>query len=183
MNKPFQHSAGAYMLSYSKGEWNPCLLQSLSKPSFPSYHKKGMLPRLQGTIKLKALSRLFWQNASFARTFSPSRETRLQAHLCYPINPSCSRENIFFYKRDCFHLPNFSFWVAYSFQNSKDILLNIFSGTYVEHFRISFKLEYLPGLCHGVAKSWTWLSNYHFDFSLFLYHEKQATETSFYSLI
>ena len=120
---------------------------------------------------------------SFARTFSPSRETHLQAHLCYPINPSCSRENIFFYKRDCFHLPNFSFWVAYSFQNSKDILLNIFSGTYVEHFRISFKLEYLPGLCHGVAKSWTWLSNYHFDFSLFLYHEKQATETSFYSLI
>ena len=46
-----------------------------------------MLPRLQGTIKLKAVSRL-WQNASYARTLSLSRETRLQAHLCYPINPS-----------------------------------------------------------------------------------------------
>ena len=31
MNKPFQHSTGAYMLSYSKGEWNLCLLQSLPK--------------------------------------------------------------------------------------------------------------------------------------------------------
>ena len=46
-----------------------------------------MLPHLQGTIKLKAVSRL-WQNASYARTLNPSRETHLQAHLCYPINPS-----------------------------------------------------------------------------------------------
>ena len=72
----------------AKGSEIPVYCRVCPKPSFPSYHKKGMLPRLQGTIELKALSRLFWQNTSFARTFSPSRETRLQAHLCYPINPS-----------------------------------------------------------------------------------------------
>ena len=88
MNKPFQYSTGAYMLSYSKGSEIPVSCRVCPKPSFPSYHKKGMLPRLQGTIKLKVVSRLLWQNASFARTFSLSRETRLQAHLCYPINPS-----------------------------------------------------------------------------------------------
>ena len=58
MNKPFQYSAGAYMLSYSKGSDIPVYCRVCPKPSFPSYHKKGMLPRLQGTIKLKALSRL-----------------------------------------------------------------------------------------------------------------------------
>ena len=58
-----------------------------TKPSSPPYLKKGMLPCLQGTIKLKAVSRL-WQNTSYARTLSLSRETRLKAHLCYPINPS-----------------------------------------------------------------------------------------------
>ena len=59
MNKAFQHSAGAYMLSYSKGSDIPVYCRVCPKSSFPSYHKKGMLPRLQGTIKLKALSRLF----------------------------------------------------------------------------------------------------------------------------
>ena len=90
MNKPFQHSAGAYMqvTEISPASDISVYCRVCPKPSFPSYHKKGMLPRLQGTIELKALSRLFWQNTSFARTFSPSRETRLQAHLCYPINPS-----------------------------------------------------------------------------------------------
>ena len=73
----------------AKGSEIPVYCRVCTKPSSPSYPKKGMLPRLQGTIKLKAVSRL-WQNASFARTLSPSRETRLQAHLCYPINPSQS---------------------------------------------------------------------------------------------
>ena len=87
MNKLFQYSAGAYMLSYSKGSEIPVYCRVCPKPFFTSYHKKGMLPHLQETIKLKAVSRL-WQNTSFASTFSPSRETRLQAYLCCPINPS-----------------------------------------------------------------------------------------------
>ena len=71
----------------AKGSEIPVYCRVCPKSSSPSYLKKGMLPRLQGTIKLKAVSRL-WLNASFARTLSLSRETRLQAHLCYPINHS-----------------------------------------------------------------------------------------------
>ena len=44
MNKHFQHSAGAYMLPYSKGEWNPCLLQSLSKALFSFLSQEGNAP-------------------------------------------------------------------------------------------------------------------------------------------
>ena len=44
MNKPFQYRAGAYMLSYSKGEWNPCLLQSLSKALFSFLSQEGNAP-------------------------------------------------------------------------------------------------------------------------------------------
>ena len=59
MNKPFQYSAGAYMLLYSKGEWNPCLLQSLSKALFSFLSQEGNAPSFARTIKLKAVSRLF----------------------------------------------------------------------------------------------------------------------------
>ena len=59
MNKPFQYSAGAYMLSYSKGEWISVYCRVCPKPPSPSYLKKGLFPRLQGTIKLTAVSRLF----------------------------------------------------------------------------------------------------------------------------
>ena len=77
MNKPFQYSAGAYMLSYSKGSEIPVYCRVCPKPSFPSYHKKGMLPRLQGTIKLKAVSRLF------------GRTPRLQARSARAERPVC----------------------------------------------------------------------------------------------
>ena len=70
----------------AKGSEIPVYCRVCPKPSSP-YLKKRMLPHLQGTIKLKAVSRL-WQNTSFARTLSPSRETRLQAPLCYPTDPS-----------------------------------------------------------------------------------------------
>ena len=71
----------------AKGREIPVYCRVCPKLSSPSYLKKRMLPRLQGAIKLKAVSRL-WQNASYAMTLNMSRETRLQAHLCYPINPS-----------------------------------------------------------------------------------------------
>ena len=77
MNKPFQYSAGAYMLSYSKGSEIPVYCRVCPKPSFPSYHKKGMLPRLQGTVKLKAVSRLF------------GRTPRLQGHSARAERPIC----------------------------------------------------------------------------------------------
>ena len=88
MNKPFQYRAGAYMLSYSKGEWNPCLLQSLSKALFSFFSQEGNALSFARDHYTQGCVQTLWQNASFARTFSPSRETRLQAHLCYPINPS-----------------------------------------------------------------------------------------------
>ena len=44
MNKPFQSSAGAYMLSYSKGEWNLCLLQSLPKAPISFLSQEGNAP-------------------------------------------------------------------------------------------------------------------------------------------
>ena len=44
MNKPFQHSAGAYLLPYSKGEWNPCLLQSLPKALISFLSQEGNAP-------------------------------------------------------------------------------------------------------------------------------------------
>ena len=77
MNKPFQYSAGAYMLSYSKGSEIPVYCRVCPKPSFPSYHKKGMLPRLQGTVKLKAVSRLF------------GRTPRLQGRSARAERPIC----------------------------------------------------------------------------------------------
>ena len=56
MNKPFQlHTC--YRIA--KGSKIPVYCRVCPKPSYPSYLKKGMLPCLQGTIKLKAVSRLF----------------------------------------------------------------------------------------------------------------------------
>ena len=48
-----------------------------TKPSSPSYLKKGMLPRLQGTIKLKAVSRLF------------GRTPRMQGRSAWAERPVC----------------------------------------------------------------------------------------------
>ena len=48
-----------------------------TKPSSPSYLKKGMLPRLQGTIKLKAVSRLF------------GRMPRMQGRSAWAERPVC----------------------------------------------------------------------------------------------
>ena len=48
-----------------------------TKPSSPSYLKKGMLPCLQGTIKLKAVSRLF------------GRTPRMQGRSAWAERPVC----------------------------------------------------------------------------------------------
>ena len=49
--------------------------ESVQSPFFSSYHKKGMFPHLQGTIKLKAVSRLLGRTphlqACSARAESP----------------------------------------------------------------------------------------------------------------
>ena len=67
MNKPFQHSAGAYMLSYSKREWNSGLLQSLSR---------ALITRRKCSLTCKGplVSRLCpssWQNILFVSSTSP----------------------------------------------------------------------------------------------------------------
>ena len=77
MNKPFQYSAGAYMLSYSKGSEIHVYCSVYPEPFLSPYHKKGMLPRLQGTIKLKAVSRLL------------GRMPHLQARSAQAESPVC----------------------------------------------------------------------------------------------
>ena len=67
MNKPFQYSAGAYMLSYSKREWNSGLLQSLSR---------ALITRRKCSLTCKGplVSRLCpssWQNILFVSSTSP----------------------------------------------------------------------------------------------------------------
>ena len=67
MNKPFQYSAGAYMLSYSKREWNSGLLQSLSR---------ALITRRKCSLVFKGplVSRLCpspWQNILFVSSTSP----------------------------------------------------------------------------------------------------------------
>ena len=67
MNKPFQHSAGAYMLSYCKREWNSGLLQSLSR-ALSTRRKCSLI------CKGPLVSRLCpspWQNILFVSSTSP----------------------------------------------------------------------------------------------------------------
>ena len=91
MTKPFQYSAGAQMLSYSKGSETPVYCRVCPEPFLPPYHKKGMLPRLQRTIKLKAVSRLLGRasclqaRSTQAESRSTQAESGLQAHLRFPI--------------------------------------------------------------------------------------------------
>ena len=51
--------------------------ESVQSPFFSSYHKKGMFPHLQGTIKLKAVSRLL------------GRMPHLQARSAHTESPAC----------------------------------------------------------------------------------------------
>ena len=83
MTKPFQYSAGAQMLSYSKGSETPVCCRDCPEPFLPPYHKKGMFPRLQGAIKLKAVSRLL------------GRTPRLQAHSAQAESPVCRHISTF----------------------------------------------------------------------------------------
>ena len=67
MNKPFQYSAGAYMLLYSKRQWNSGLLQSLSR---------ALITRRKCSLVCKGplVSRLCpspWQNILFISSTSP----------------------------------------------------------------------------------------------------------------
>ena len=80
MNKPFQYSAGAYMLSYSKGSEIPVYCQVCPEP-FHSYHKKGMFPRLQGTIKLKAVSRLLGRTPCLQARSARGAESPVCRHI------------------------------------------------------------------------------------------------------
>ena len=59
-----------------------------TKPSMPSLSQEGNAPLFARDHQTQSCVQTLWQNASFARTSSPSREAHLQAHLCYPINPS-----------------------------------------------------------------------------------------------
>ena len=57
--------------------WNSAYCRVCPMPPFPSYLKKGMLPHLQGTIKLKAVSMLF------------ARMPRMQGCLARVERPFC----------------------------------------------------------------------------------------------
>ena len=96
MNKPFQYSAGAYMLSYSKGSEIPVYCRVCPKLSFPSYHKKGMLPHLQGTIKLKAVSRLFGRMPHLQ-----ARSARAERSICRHISATLLNLQKINAKYDC----------------------------------------------------------------------------------
>ena len=61
----------------AKGSEIPFYCRVCPEPFFPPYHRKGMFPRLQGTIKLKAVSRLL------------GRMPRLQAHSAWADRPVC----------------------------------------------------------------------------------------------
>ena len=80
MTKPFQYSAGAQMLLYSKGSETPVYCRVCPEPFLPPYHKKGMLPRLQRTIKLKAVSRLLGR-ASCLQARSAQAESPVCRHI------------------------------------------------------------------------------------------------------
>ena len=75
------------MLSYSKREWKGVkfLLTAESIQSLPpsSYHKKGMFPHLQGTIKLKSVSKLL------------GRTPHLQARSAHAESPNCGHISTF----------------------------------------------------------------------------------------
>ena len=81
MNKPFQHSAGTQMLLYSKGSETPVYCRVCPELFLPPYHKKGMFPRLQGTIKLKAVSRLFGRTPHLQ-----GRSARAERPVCRHIS-------------------------------------------------------------------------------------------------
>ena len=76
----------------AKGSEIPAYCRVCPEPFLPPYHRKGMFPRLQGTIKLKAVSRLLGRMPHLQARSAPSREPRLQARLHFPycgcINPS-----------------------------------------------------------------------------------------------
>ena len=82
MNKPFQYSTGAYMLLY-KGSEIPVYCRVCPEPFLFPYHKKGMFAHLQGTTKLKAVSRLL------------GRTPRLQACLAQAESPVCRHISTF----------------------------------------------------------------------------------------
>ena len=75
----------------AKGSEIPVYCRVCPEPFLPPYHKKGMLPRLQRTIKLKAVSRLLGRasclqaRSTQAESRSTQAESRLQAHLRFPI--------------------------------------------------------------------------------------------------
>ena len=68
----------------AKGSDIPAYCRVCPEPFLPPYHRKGMLPRLQGTIKLKAVSRLLGRTPRL-QARSARAESRLQAHHRYPI--------------------------------------------------------------------------------------------------
>ena len=66
----------------AKGSEIPVYCRVCPEPFLPPYHRKGMFPRLQGTIKLKAVSRLFGRTPCMQ---GPSvRATLLTLH-CAPF--------------------------------------------------------------------------------------------------
>ena len=67
----------------AKGSEIPAYCRVCPEPFLSSYHKKGMFPRLQGTIKLKAVSRLL------------GRTPRLQARSAHTESPACGRISTF----------------------------------------------------------------------------------------
>ena len=57
--------------------------ESVQSPFFSSYHKKGMFPHLQGTIELKAVSRLL------------GRTCPLEGHSAHEVSPACGHISTF----------------------------------------------------------------------------------------
>ena len=85
MTKPYQYSVGAQMLSYSKGSETPVYCRVCPEPFLPPYYKKGMFPHLQGTIKLKAVSRLLGRTLHL-QALSAHAESPAWGHISpFPI--------------------------------------------------------------------------------------------------
>ena len=93
MNKPFQVRT---CYRTAKGSEIPVYCRVCPKPSFPSYHKKGMLPRLQVTIRLKAVSRLFGRMPHLQ-----ARSARAERSICRHISATLLNLQKINAKYDC----------------------------------------------------------------------------------
>ena len=70
--------------------------ESVQGPFFSSYHKKGMLPLLQGTIKLKVVSRLLGRMPRLQARSAPAERPVCRHISAYPIVAVLTLHYLFF---------------------------------------------------------------------------------------